>query len=75
MKKIKFNLNDTKNVIEELKDVNCRYASLKINLIKKKNLLNFFKMQARLQKETPNLFPIELKLDRELDSTAIFYIN
>ena len=75
-KKLKFKLKDTDNIIYKLKNLDKKcHVALEINLLKKKNHNDFFKMQAKLQKENPNLFPMELKLNEELDDTAIFYID
>ena len=77
MKKIvTFNLKNSCNVADKIKPfTNKKYKFvLEINLLLKENHADFFNLQMVLSKKFPQIYPIELKLNKRLVNTANFYI-
>ena len=72
-----FNLKDDNNLIVKLKSfcAGSYRVSLEINLLRKSNRDKFFRLQAKLRKEYPEIFPIGLELNERLNKTAIFHIG
>ena len=69
-KDIGLNLNELKNKLE-----NSNNITLEINLLSEENRNNFVKLHQELQKICPDKFPLTIKLNEELNDTAIIHFD
>ena len=74
---IKFSLNDVSLKLIELENElgNLNNITLEINLLLEENRNNFVKLHQELQKICPDKFPLTIKLNEELNDTAIIHFD